>query len=79
MQDANARKDQFLAVLGHELRNPLAPIHNATHVLRHLVGDNASAIKCLDIIARQVQQMSTLVEDLWISRESATGCSRSAD
>jgi PAS domain S-box-containing protein len=64
LQDANARKDQFLAVLGHELRNPLAPIHNATYVLRHLVGDNASAVKCLDIIARQVQQMSTLVEDL---------------
>ena len=64
LQDANERKDQFLAVLGHELRNPLAPISNATHVLRHLVGDNASAISCLDVITRQVQQMSTMVEDL---------------
>jgi signal transduction histidine kinase len=64
LQEANERKDQFLAVLGHELRNPLAPIHNAAHVLRHLVGDNASALKCVDVITRQVQQMSSLVEDL---------------
>lgn len=64
LEEANERKDQFLAVLGHELRNPLAPIHNAALVLRHLVGDNASALKCVDVIARQVQQMSSLVEDL---------------
>lgn len=64
LRDANARKDQFLAVLGHELRNPLAPIHTAAQVLRHLVRQDEGAMKCVEVIARQVQQMSSIVEDL---------------
>jgi PAS domain S-box-containing protein len=64
LREANANKDKFLAVLGHELRNPLAPIYTAAQVLRRLVHDNEGAVKCVDVIARQAQQMSTLVEDL---------------
>lgn len=64
LREANARKDQFLAVLGHELRNPLAPIHTAAQVLRHLVSHDDCAMKCVDVIARQAQQMSSMVEDL---------------
>jgi len=64
LRDANARKDQFLAVLGHELRNPLAPIHTAAQVLRHLAANDEGAMKFVEIIARQAQQMSRLVEDL---------------
>lgn len=65
LRDADARKDQFLAVLGHELRNPLSAIHNATTVLRHIGGDSERVVKCVEVIARQTQQMSTLVEDLF--------------
>ena len=63
--DANARKDQFLAVLGHELRNPLSAIHTAAEVLHRVGGEDERARKCVDVIARQTQQMSTLVEDLF--------------
>ncbi|BCT91659.1 hypothetical protein LYSHEL_06830 [Lysobacter helvus] len=63
LRDANANKDRFLAVLGHELRNPLAPIHTATELLRHLVRD-PRATQCIDVIARQTRHMTALVEDL---------------
>ena len=63
LREANARKDRFLAVLGHELRNPLAPIQTATELLRMMPLDER-AVQCVDVIARQARQMSTLVEDL---------------
>jgi two-component system CheB/CheR fusion protein len=57
-------KDEFLATLAHELRNPLAPIHNATHVLkkRHGAGDPDAPL--LDIIQRQVEHLVRLVSEL---------------
>ena len=55
-------KDQFLAMLGHELRNPLAPIVTALHVIR-LRGDD-EALRERTIIERQVKHLSTLVDDL---------------
>jgi len=64
LRNANAHKDQFLAVLGHELRNPLAPIHTATEILDLLVGQDPRAKQCVDIIARQARHMVSLVEDL---------------
>jgi signal transduction histidine kinase/ActR/RegA family two-component response regulator len=71
LQRANARlartdrrKDEFLAILGHELRNPLAAIRSATHVLNHLCAEQASTAHCRGVIARQTAQLSRMVDDL---------------
>ena len=64
LRGMNARKDEFLAMLAHELRNPLAPIASAAHLLK-LVGTDAARIEqASDIIARQVRHMTVLVDDL---------------
>ena len=55
-------KDQFLALLGHELRNPLAPICNAAYALRQKVSPNDLKLVCL--IERQVHHLTRLVNDL---------------
>jgi PAS domain S-box-containing protein len=64
LQVANRRKDEFLATLAHELRNPLAPIRSATEVLRLLGSENPTVNRAVDIIDRQVNQMVRLVDDL---------------
>lgn len=63
LQDADRRKDEFIAVLSHELRNPLAPICMSLNLLE---GDPppAQARRARGVIERQVQHMSRLVEDL---------------
>ena len=62
--DANRRKDEFLAVLAHELRNPLAPVRNAIHFLK-LRGPGTSDVQwASEIIDRQVTAMGRLIEDL---------------
>ena len=61
---ANQRKDDFLAMLAHELRNPLAPISTAAQVLRLRQGDSAYALRAGEIIERQVRHMTELVDDL---------------
>jgi PAS domain S-box-containing protein len=61
-EEANRTKDQFLAMLGHELRNPLAPILTALQLMR-LRGDERS-LREVQIIERQVKQMNRLVDDL---------------
>ena len=58
------RKDEFLAMLAHELRNPLAPISAAAHLLRLQAKDNAQLQKVSGIISRQVRHMTDLVDDL---------------
>jgi len=63
LKDADRRKDEFLATLAHELRNPLAPISNAVHLLRHPEG-RRSADRMVEMIERQVRQMVRLVNDL---------------
>ncbi len=64
VQEADRRKDEFLAMLAHELRNPLAPIRNATQVLR-LVGPSESKLQqAREMIDRQVQHLTRLVDDL---------------
>ena len=63
LREAHARKDEFLATLAHELRNPLAPIRNALHLLRHRTPDPALA-PLHDIVDRQLRQMVRLVDDL---------------
>ncbi|MFO0612482.1 MAG: ATP-binding protein [Polyangiaceae bacterium] len=61
-EEANRVKDEFLAMLGHELRNPLAPISTALELMR-LRGD-ASAIRERAVIERQVEHLVRLVDDL---------------
>jgi PAS domain S-box-containing protein len=58
------QKDDFLAVLAHELRNPLAPVRNAVEVMRLRDVDDPGLRWARDIIDRQVQQMTRLVDDL---------------
>jgi len=64
LRDADQRKDEFLAMLAHELRNPLAPISNAVEILRLTYSDDHGIREAHGIIARQVQHMSRLVDDL---------------
>jgi signal transduction histidine kinase len=65
LEDLSRRKDEFLAILGHELRNPLAPIRNSVVVLRQLLSNGPSAVaKSLDVLDRQSQQLGRLVDDL---------------
>ena len=58
------RKDDFLGLLAHELRNPLAPIRNAVHVLHHSAGDAQRCTWACEVIDRQVDQLAHLLDDL---------------
>jgi signal transduction histidine kinase len=64
LRAADQRKDEFLAMLAHELRNPLAPISTGAHLLKLLHSDNAQITQTCAIIARQVDHMTSLVDDL---------------
>jgi PAS domain S-box-containing protein len=64
LQLADRRKDEFLAMLAHELRNPLAPIGSAADMLRLAYANEPRARQIGDIIARQVGHMRHLVDDL---------------
>lgn len=61
---ADKAKDEFLAMLGHELRNPLSSIIASAHVLRLSKPGAAAALQAHEVIERQAQQMARLVEDL---------------
>jgi len=62
--EADRRKDEFLALLAHELRNPLAPISNAVQVLETPGLDPSQAKWCHEVIGRQVAHLKLLVDDL---------------
>jgi signal transduction histidine kinase len=64
IQDEDQRKNEFLAMLAHELRNPLAPISNAVHILRVSEGDPGKLDWARELIARQLKQLVRLVDDL---------------
>jgi signal transduction histidine kinase len=64
LREADRRKDEFLAMLAHELRNPLAPVLNAVHILRRVGSNEARLAWCRDVIGRQVEQLTRLVDDL---------------
>ena len=63
-EEANRRKDEFLAMLAHELRNPLAPIVNTLHVLRLDEMLTTEQRKGLELIDRQAKHLIRLVDDL---------------
>ena len=64
LQEADHRKDEFLAMLAHELRNPLAPIRNAVEILQIDAVKPAEAAKAREVISRQVAHMTRLIDDL---------------
>ncbi|MGC1456734.1 MAG: response regulator [Steroidobacteraceae bacterium] len=64
LKEADRHKDEFLAMLAHELRNPLAPIRNAVHLMKLKDVDDAQLVMSRDIIDRQLMQLSRLVDDL---------------
>lgn len=64
LKEADVRKDEFLAMLAHELRNPLAPIRNAVHIFRGKCPPVPELSWATDVIDRQVEQMTRLVDDL---------------
>jgi PAS domain S-box-containing protein len=64
LKEADRRKDEFLATLAHELRNPLAPIRNALQILRLKVPPTSELEWAQNIIDQQIQQMIRLIDDL---------------
>jgi PAS domain S-box-containing protein len=64
LREADRRKDEFLAILAHELRNPLAPIRNSVNILRLAGDDTAAAARVHEMLERQVNHMARLVDDL---------------
>ena len=61
---ADRRKDEFLAVLAHELRNPLAPIRTAVDTMWLRPMQDDTLLQCRDVIGRQIEQLTRLVDDL---------------
>lgn len=64
LRKADRKKDEFIATLAHELRNPLAPILNAVHILKQFGPPAEPLEKALGMIGRQVQHMARLIDDL---------------
>jgi PAS domain S-box-containing protein len=73
LKDADRRKDEFLAMLAHELRNPLAPISSAAQLLKALPNDEKRVVQTSAIIARQVEHMTSLINDLLDVSRVTTG------
>lgn len=64
LAEANRRKDEFLAMLAHELRNPLAPIRNALEVMRRICPSSDSCERMRMVADRQVNHLACMVDDL---------------
>lgn len=64
LREADRRKDEFLATLAHELRNPLAPIRNAIHILKLTGTSEPAAGQTIQMLERQTAQLTRLVDDL---------------
>jgi signal transduction histidine kinase len=64
LREADRRKDEFLATLAHELRNPLAPIRNALHILRLTDSSDSATEQVCEMMERQVGHLVRLVDDL---------------
>ena len=70
---ASRAKDEFLAMLGHELRNPLGPIRNGAHLMRQLVPKDERVARVLEIIDRQIAHIVRLVDELLDASRIARG------
>ena len=64
LAEQDRRKDEFLAMLAHELRNPLAPIRNASELLKQATLNDTSVHTLGDLVSRQVNQLTRLIDDL---------------
>jgi signal transduction histidine kinase len=64
LREADRRKNEFLAMLSHELRNPLAPIRNSLYILDRVAPGSASARQAQEVMSRQLGQLTRLVDDL---------------
>jgi len=64
LREADRRKDEFLATLAHELRNPLAPIRNTLEVLKRTSGDDATIERAIPMMERQLAHLTRLVDEL---------------
>jgi signal transduction histidine kinase/CheY-like chemotaxis protein len=64
LRESERRKDEFLATLAHELRNPLAPIRSAVQIMRMAEGDHATAAAARAMIERQLKHLVRLIDDL---------------
>lgn len=64
LRESNRRKDEFLAMLAHELRNPLAPIKTASEILTRQFAGDQQASKTIAIVTRQVTHLVRIVDDL---------------
>ncbi len=64
LREADRKKDEFIALLGHELRNPLAPIRNGLQVIRLAGSDENAVAQARDIMDRQLGHMVRLIDDL---------------
>ena len=64
LKEADRNKDEFLAILAHELRNPLAPINNAVEIMRRRPIDDPQVTWARDIVDRQLRHLARLVDDL---------------
>ncbi len=73
LREADRRKDEFLALLGHELRNPLAPIKNAVQILELKGGDPPTAARARAMIGRQVDHLTRLVDEILDASRIARG------
>lgn len=63
--EADRRKDEFLAMLGHELRNPMSPIRNAVEIIRSIgIGEDQRIAWAVDVLDRQTDHMGRLLDDL---------------
>jgi len=73
LKEADRRKDEFLATLAHELRNPLAPIRNALEIMRLAAGNPDAVERARAMMDRQVAQMVRLIDDLLDVSRITTG------
>lgn len=64
VEQANKRKDEFIGILAHELRNPLAPVRIAADILSKTAKDDPRLKGCTEVIGRQVSHMARLIDDL---------------
>ncbi|MBI5547493.1 MAG: PAS domain S-box protein, partial [Deltaproteobacteria bacterium] len=64
MEDEDRRKNDFLALLAHELRNPLTPVRNAAYLLKRVGPESPAFGRAVDMVERQITQMTRLIDDL---------------